>query len=224
MGIKLLLLSGEGKAKQAYLDMIRHFDIDVDTVSSITELYKTMINKPCNGVMIDLPTKIKASRDEKALVHEVLNKFPVIQLRWENKTGTIKTLYYGRVKSGGTIKDFINQECRSFNPRTIRSSVRKNINFNVMLTEGDNFKEENIERTVTIDVSKGGCFIYSSKKWEKHSDIWLIIKELEDHTPMRGRVMWGIAWGEAMRMPGIGVMFREIKNGQLKNISAQIDL
>jgi Tfp pilus assembly protein PilZ len=224
VGIKVLLLSGEGKAKQAYLDTIKHLDIDVDTVSSITELYKTMINKPCHGVMIDLPTKIKASRDEKALVHEVLNKFPVINLRWENETGTIKTLYHSKIQSGGTIKDFINQECRSFNPRTIRSSVRKNINFNVMLTKSDNFKEENMERTITIDVSKGGCFIYSPKKWERHSDVLLIIKELEDHTPIRGKVIWGIAWGEAMRIPGIGVMFKEIKSSQLENISDHTDL
>lgn len=183
-----------------------------------------MIDKPYNGVMIDVPTKIKASKEEKTLVHEILNKFPVIQLKWESKSGTIKTLSHNQYKSGGTLNDFINQECRSFNPRTIRASVRKNINFNVILANNNNFGEENIEKTITIDVSKEGCFIYSPKKWEIHSNVRFIINEIDDHTPIRGEVMWGIEWGKAMRIPGIGVMFNDIKSCQLGNISDKIDL
>lgn len=224
MNTKLLLVARDGEAKQAYLDTIKHFDIDVDTVSSIMELYKTMINTPYNGVMIDAPTKIKASKEEKTLVHEILDKFPVIQLKWEGKTCVIKTLFHNQYKTGGTLNDFINQECLSFNPRTIRASVRKNINFNVILANNDDFSEENIERTVTIDVSKGGCFIYSPEKRQSNSNIWFIINELDDNTPIRSEVMWSLEWGKAMRIPSIGVMFTDIKSCQLENISDKINL
>ena len=39
-------------------------------------------------------------------------------------------------------------------------------------------------------------------------------QELEDDTAIQGEVRWAVKWGEAMRIPGIGVMFKDIKKNQ----------
>jgi len=222
--IKVILVSREGNVTQAYLNAIKPFRVQVDTVSSFSELLKALIDTPYHGVMIDLKTKIAASKDEKELAHNILENLPVVQLRWEETTGMVRTLYYGQAKGGGTLEDFICEECASVSPRTIRSSPRKNINFNVILSKTANLSGNHNERSITINVSKEGCFIYSSSNWEGFTDAWFIIKELSGNTPIHGEVRWKISWGKTMQIPGIGVKFEDIRKGQLKEICDRHEL
>ncbi len=221
MNTRLLLVCKEGEARQAYLDVIEPLDVHIDIVSSFGEVYKTMITKPYNGVIVDVTTKIRAPKEDKALVHEVLEEFPVVQLKWENQTDTISTLYFGQFRHSGSLEDFVNQQCRLFAARKIRSSRRIAVNFNLVLARNKNFGHADVHRTITIDVSKGGCFIYCSDEWEEHSNAWLIIKELADDRPIRAEVRWAIPWGKAMKIPGIGVMFKDIEGPQYEDICSK---
>lgn len=218
MDIRVVLVSREGVERDAYLNAIKKLGVRVDTVTSFLGLEKLIIKTPCNGIMVDLITKIKATKQEKELAHELLELFPVVQLRREDKTGIIRTLYFGQCKGGGTIEDFINHECRSFKARGIRSSSRKNLNFNVLLSKNLVFSKKNIERTITTNISKGGCFIYSCEKWEKQSTAWFVIKELTDNTPILSEIKRYAPWGKAMQFPGIGLKYRDIKSGQFKEL------
>ena len=67
-----------------------------------------------------------------------------------------------------------------------------------------------MERTVTINVSKRGCFLFSAEDGMDGGNVWLTINELEDKTPIVGVVRWSVKWGRAMVMPGIGVAFESI--------------
>lgn len=224
MSTRMILVAREGDAKQAYLDAIKTLEVHVDTVSSFSELYKALLNTPYHGVMVDLLTKLRAPKEEQGLVHEILELFPVVQLNWEGKAEKIRTLYFGQSIGGGTIEDFICEECRSFNARTIRSHLRRNINFNVVLSKNGKFSEKNNAKTVTIDVSRGGCFIYTIDEWERNIDSWLQLKELDDSTPILGEVKWRIPWGSTMKIPGIGVKFKEISEVQLEEICEKYHL
>jgi hypothetical protein len=220
MNTRVILVSLEGSEKQAYLNAIKPLGVQIDTVSTITELHRALAENLYNGIMIDLVTKIKASKDEKALIHQILELYPVVQLKLEDKSGSIQTLYFGQSTGMGTLEDFIRQECRSFIPRKIRSSPRRKIHFNVILSKNANFSERDIENTVTMDVSEGGCFLYSATNWDAASDAWMTIKELKDATPIRGEVRWQISWGKTMKIPGIGVKFENIGKSQLEEILA----
>jgi hypothetical protein len=215
---KVILVCEEAGAQQAYLGVIEPLGGQVDTVSSFRELHEALMGTGYHGVMVDLKTKIQAPRDEKGLIHDILDVFPVVQLKWEGTTGTVQTLYFGQSKGSGSLEDFIIKECGSVEARKIRSSARRNINFNITLSKGGDFSASGTERSITIDVSKGGCFIYSSGHWETHSNVWIIIRELEDDTPILGKVKWRLAWGEAMRIPGIGVKFEDMKKKQIEEI------
>ena len=69
-----------------------------------------------------------------------------------------------------------------------------------------------------MNISRGGCFIFSIGDWEVNNDALFIIKELTDLTPICGQVRWKIDWGSKMSVPGIGVKFKEIKDSQLKDL------
>lgn len=218
MNIRIILVSMEGDARQAYLDAIKPFGVQVDTVSSFKELYKLLTENFYNGVMVDLKTKIKEQRENKQLDYEILEQFPLVQLNFEEKTGLIRSLYYGQSVGSGTLETFINKECRLFKARPIRSSERKKIHFNVIMSKNSDFSEDYIDRTITIDVSKGGCFLYSTDNWKINKRVIFVIKELDDSKPILGEVRWKRAWGKTMQIPGIGVKFENIGEAQLKEI------
>jgi Tfp pilus assembly protein PilZ len=69
-----------------------------------------------------------------------------------------------------------------------------------------------------MNISRGGCFIFSNHKWEAGSDAWFIIKELTDQTPIRGEIKRKIDWGQKMSVPGIGIQFMDISDSQFKEI------
>jgi hypothetical protein len=224
MNTKVILVCEEAGAKQAYLGAIKPLGVQVHAVSSFRELHNALIDSPYHGVMVDLGTKIHAPRDDKGLIHDILDMFPMVQLKWEGTTGTIQTLYFGQSKGSGSLEDFIIEECGSVEARKIRSSARRSINFNIILSKGADFSTNGTERSVTIDVSKGGCFIYSSGHWNTTSNVWMIIRELEDDTPILGEVKWRSAWGEAMRIPGIGVKFQDRTKKQLEEMDVKFHL
>ena len=128
MNVKVTLVcQEEGEAKQAYINAVKPFGVKVDTVPSLSELHKMLCENYYNGVMVDFRTKMKASNKEKELVHDVFEQFPVAQLNFEEKTGSIRSFHYSRKSKGETIGSFIKEECRSFIARPIRSSIRKKI-------------------------------------------------------------------------------------------------
>ena len=218
MGIKLLLLSPEGDVREAYHNKIGKLDVQFDTVASFKELYDAMAHNPYNGVMVDLNAKLRAPREETVLAMDILERFPVAELRWDIKEKKIGIYYQGQHKDGGNIEDFVNRICQTFYARKIGLEKRERIHFNVLLAKENDFSEGNVEHTVTIDISKGGCFIFSNNNWKDNDNAWFIIKELSDQTPILGEVCWKVEWGKSMRIPGIGLRYKEIKENQLDEI------
>ncbi len=218
MTAKVILVCSEGDVKKIYLDHIKPLGVEVHTVSSLGGLHKLLTKNSYNGLMIDIKSKIKSPYSEKILTHDILDLFPVVQLKYDEKTGIIQTLYFGQSSGGGTIDDFINRECRAFQARSIRSSLRKEIHFNIILSKNGDFSQENTRRSITIDVSNGGAFIYSTDSWKIEEEVMFVIKELKDNRPIQGELRWIRSWGETMQIPGIGIRFKKIHESQLKEI------
>jgi len=77
-----------------------------------------------------------------------------------------------------------------------------------------------LEFSATINISKGGCFIFSTRQWDEGGDVWLRIKELTDNALIGGQIRHVARWGESTRIPGIGVEFRTISASQAEEISS----
>lgn len=218
MTIRIILVCSDSNSTRVYMDHLKPLMVDVDTVSSLGDLHRLLMVHEYNGLMIDLRTKIRSSKAEKELTHDILDLFPVIQLKYDRNTGTIKTLYFGQSTGGGTVEEFIQKECQAFKPRSIRLNKRNKVHFNVLLSISKDFSRNETERTVTMDVSKGGVQIYSVNGSKAGRRASFIIKELEDNRPILGEVMWKRPWGERMQIPGIGVKFVDISDDQLRII------
>ena len=218
MTIRVILVCADLKSTRVYTDRLKPLGVDVDTVSSLENLHRLLMVNEYNGLMIDLRTKIRASKAEKELTHDILELFPVIQLKYDRNTGTIKTLYFGQSAGGGTLEDFVQKECQAFKPRTIRLNKRNKVHFNVLLSLEKDFPGNETEQTVTMDVSKGGLQIYSVNGNKAGGRVSFIVKELEDNQPILGEVIWKRPWGKGMQIPGIGVKFVNISEDQIRTI------
>ncbi len=220
MSIRLLLVCREGIARQKYLNACKGLEVLIDIASTYQELLDSAINNPYNGIMIDIPTKLKSLNMDKESASNIFNLFPTLQLIYNEKSGQIRTISSGQSNSIETFKEFITKRCNSSKARTIRSDRRKAVVFNVILSKCKEVSHEDGEKTVIMNISRGGCFIFSNHKWEAGSDAWFIIKELTDQTPIRGQVKRKIDWGQKMSVPGIGIQFIDISDSQVKEICA----
>jgi hypothetical protein len=215
---KVLLVCKESEAKEAYLRELEATAAEVDAVASFGEVLKGMADTAYQGVVIDLITSIKASKEEKGLLYEILDVFPILQVRWDGDSRSIRTISSGKASGAGSLAEFITVQCEPFTPRTIRNSPRKPLNFNVLIYREESMQRDVPERTVTINVSKRGCFLFSAEDRMDGGNVWLTINELEDKTSIVGVVRWSIKWGRAMVMPGFGVAFESITPRQIDEL------
>jgi Tfp pilus assembly protein PilZ len=94
--------------------------------------------------------------------------------------------------------------------------MRKAINFNVILGPHPDLSRRKVEKSVTLNVSQGGCYLYSVRKWKANETAWFVFKELDDLTPIQADVRWCVPWGTSMKIPGIGVQFRNLQDTHLE--------
>lgn len=73
MTIKVLLIVQEGRSKQKYLDALTGCGPQVFTTSSFTDLSEEICSHKYHGLFcLDLPTKMKAIKENKAYVYRLV--------------------------------------------------------------------------------------------------------------------------------------------------------
>lgn len=221
---KVVLVASESQQISTYQKQLHPFDLDVTTVSSINGLGELLAKDGYNGIILDLKTKLKAPRDQKELAYELLEHYPVMQARIVDESGKIQTMPFGKAANGITLTEFVEELCPNFDARKIRSSQRRDLHFNILLSKNGNFAVEDIERTYTVNISKGGCFISTSLDWTVGHSAAFIIKELGVRTPVVGEVRWHTPWGKKMVIPGIGIKFEDIERQQLQELIGKYKL
>lgn len=211
---RILLVAQPGDACTLYETALQRSGVQVDTVAAIDTFYSAVTHFAYNGIVIDIPTKIKALSDHKDLVYSILGRFPVIQVNIDPRMRRIRALLYGQHQPTGELEDLIRQHCWHTPPRKLRSEERKPLHYNVLLSTQRQFDPQTLIRTVTMDVSLNGCFLFSSARFQIGARVWMRIMDLYDKTPISGIVRHKRNWGEALIVPGIGVEFESIKAGQ----------
>jgi hypothetical protein len=215
MDTHILLISSTAKERKVYESAIRALDVKVTAVPSIKGLSEEVKDLYLNGVAMDMSTKIVALKEDREFIYTTLRKFPVAHLTLGKETGKIRLFYPGQ-PPGATLKDFVDRECRTFTPRRLAHHIRKELHFNVLLSRYPEMVD--CEKTVSVDVSEGGCFIFSAQEWVTGDMVWLKILELSSQHPIGALVKRCVRWGEAMRVPGIGLQFDEMNSSQRREL------
>ncbi len=219
MDIHILLISNNAKESEIYESAIRDLDAKVTAVTSLKGLNEEIKNLFFNGVVMDMPTKIMALKNDREFIYTTLRKFPVAHLTLGKETGKIRLFYPGQ-PPGATLKDFIDGECRTFAPSRLAQHIRKVLHFNVLLSRDPEMVD--CEKTISVDVSEGGCFIFSAQEWARGDMVWLKILELAHHDPIAARVRRFVRWGEVMQVPGIGLQFDEMTPWQRRELEKRL--
>jgi hypothetical protein len=221
MDIRILLIATEGEERNIYCEAIKGLGVAVHAVPSLKGLDANVTDLYFHGVVIDMPTKISALKNDRELIYTTLRKFPTAHVGLEKSKRQVRIFYPGQAP-GATLLDFVNDKCRPFVPRRLGHHIRKEIHFNVLLSKEREAAIVNAEKTVTVDVSERGCFLFSVQDWAPSDTAWLIIMELDDKTPISAEVCRYIKWGLGMHVPGIGVKFTEITESQTREISKRL--
>ena len=216
MDIRVLLIVHNENTMKQYLNILKTYNIQVFVTSSFLDLSTEICRQTYHGILVDLPTKMAAIRENRDYVYGLIQNFPVLQLRINEKTGELAGFYCSH-PSIHNLTDFIEVGCRNFVPRAIRTDERKAIHLNIRLYKHK--KDRKPERTVTLNLSRGGCFIFSTRQWETGNEAWMVIQELTDHTFISGEIRNVVKWGETLRIPGIGIEFRTISATQWSEIN-----
>ncbi|MFH1035370.1 MAG: PilZ domain-containing protein [Pseudomonadota bacterium] len=218
MEIRLALLARPGTSHDRYLAALQG-RAQVDSAATMTEFLELLRRQAYHGLLLDIPTQIKSPGKERDELAVILARFPTARLNWRPETELISVLVLGASTSGDyTLNDFIENQCRHFRSAPVRSENRIDINLNLLLFRQPSDDPALAERTVTLDISWGGCFILTGQDWPLGTRAWMVLKELPGWRPIQLEVRWAQPWGLARRLPGIGCQFLDLSLEQAQEI------
>jgi hypothetical protein len=165
--------------------------LDCLPLASLEELPDALAVHPISGILLELATGIRGSAQQKKAVQEVFGFYPSAKFRFADNQALIV---------GQTFDEFV-QCCLQFAPRIKRSQERADSCLAVYLSADPSFSQA--EKSVTINVSTGGCFVYSVREWRVGDPIWL--RFYGETTTSHGAVRLCRPWGNNKVFPGIGV-------------------
>ena len=200
--VRILLVVAPGPPREAYLRRLNRLPAVWDVVDSIDSLETSLQDTPYNGLLLDVPTMIRASTSQKAKVLALLEYYPVLRLSYRAPVDEIHGLADGQTAPRThTLEEFVGGDCRRFPARAVRAFKRCHLVFNVLLLDPPERPLADGEKTFTVDVSESGCFVATVRPPECGRPLSAVFCDLTDQTPIPLEVRWRILWGETMRTP-----------------------
>lgn len=209
--INILLICRDGKSRLRYQTEINSSCVTVICVHALMDFFNPDVYCPLNGIMVDMPTFLRSTDEEKRLLTILVGLFPSLRLKCHEPSGEIRTLPFGTTYPGNlALSIFIQKYCSTFLQRNIRTSERTQLNIPALLNRTLPLHDIFDTRSVTTNISHEGCFLIGFKPWIVGEKGWLVLQELEDNTPIPIEVCWVEVWGESRSLPGIGIKFIEL--------------
>lgn len=221
--IRVLLIAEQGEARKAYVSALDELGVAYDAILSPDEIQDRLNNTPYNGLLVDVPTMIRSASKEKQRVNQAQEWFPTLKLLYNPQYGGIRGMHAGgTVNQNLSLAEFVQGECTRFTARTVRLAVRAELIFNVVLLARPDQPLHEAERSVTMNISELGCFVFTVRDWRTQGRCWLRFQEFGETGPIEAQVRWQRPWGESMRIPGIGVSFPALTPAQRAGILSRL--
>lgn len=178
---------------------------------SLKEASQQAYHTPCSALLIDMPLIVRASSAEKTASEDVMQGIPNALLNIFGVTKEIRLLPRGKCAiETHSLAQFI-EHCDTLPPKLFFPRNRVNLNLNILLCDNADF--DGAERTACMDLSLGGCFVFSARTdVSQGSAVWLRFVGLNDQTPVLGTVCWKREWGRSHKIPGMGICFETISD------------
>jgi len=214
---RILMVVKEAEARAAYEEALSRVGVGYDVAGSFDEVLRLSVDNAYSGLIIDILTLIRSSKEEKSIAYDCLNFYPSLRIKWDarQKAMSLSPLEQSfSADTAATLDHFIENRCKSFNARTLRRFNRKESFLGLLLSTSPDFPDGDSLKTFTVNISQGGAFVHTTRPFAKGETVWLRFLELADAEPVKGVVCWHIAWGSCRSIPGIGVKFEFLSQEQ----------
>lgn len=215
----ILVVSRSEARIHAYREVLEQMGVRFIGLADLKAVPVLVSATPVSGIAIDMPVQIKASSRAKMMVEDILSALPSVYINIMPTSQKIKVL-----TATGTQGIFHNLEqfvavCAGFRGRVVRPKNRIELNLNAIITHPtDEYLD--MERSVTINASTGGCFLFTTRSLYKTGQLINInFINIKDNSPIIASVRWLQPWGVANLIPGIGVRFEQITTAQLEELA-----
>ena len=220
--MRILLVAAPGDNRGVYLQALKSFDLDCDVAESLHEISLKHNKVKYNGFLIDIPTLLRSTAADKAEANLLSDNFPVMRLSYKAAEG-IRCIPTGKFSGhGNSLDEFFRESCHNFTARSLRGTKRANRVLNVLLNRDIRSSKSQMEKSVALNFSAEGCFLFSVSRWKKGDTLWLAFMELDDKTPIKSEVLWSVPWGMKSQMPGIGLRFLSLSEEQADQLDELI--
>lgn len=211
----VLLICREGKSRQVYKAELDLPGVSLVCIPALSGFFSRGVYCPLNGIMVDMPTYMCSSEEERRILTDIVGHFPALRLKCNEQTGEIRTLPFGTAYPGNNPPAvFVQKFCESFAQRRIRRSERSQQNLPALLSKFNQVGDCSAVRSVTANISSGGCFLVSFEPWIVGDLGWLTLPGLKDNAPIPVEICWILPWGEGRSLPGMGARFTDLTESQ----------
>jgi Tfp pilus assembly protein PilZ len=208
---KILMIVKSAEARAAYEEALGRIGVAYDIASSFHEVLRLSIDNKYSGLMIDILTLIRSSKEEKSIAYDCINCYPSLRVKWDAKQKSMNLSPLEQAFSSdtqATLAYFIEGRCKTFTARSMRRYPRKDLFLGVLLSTSRDLTGGRSFKTFTVNISQGGAFVHTSESFKEGQTVWLRFLERNDADPIEAVVCWGLDWGICRGIPGIGVMFK----------------
>jgi hypothetical protein len=220
MATTILLLCREGASRLRYQAELDCAGVLLVSVQMLEQFFRREVYRPLNGILVDMPTYMRSTEEEKRQLSELVELFPALRVKCNESSGEIRTLPFGTAYPGNLAPaDFVQKYCSTFVQRNIRSSERSAQNLSALLNRSCEVPADLDSRSVTVNICCRGCFLISFKPWAIGERGWLTLPELHDTAPFSVEVCWVRSWGEQHVFPGMGFKFIDLSVAQQAELS-----
>lgn len=199
----ILVISVSDDTRAALVASLQAFDVEIVACSTFLEAEDLALKSLYCGILVDLPSIVKAKGEEKIVACSLTGFFPTLRVRVMG-TMLIPMTMPGAAKQENSLNDFIKRACTNFTARQLRVHSRHVIGISVA-TKFDEVEN----RAFTLDISWGGAFIvdFNPERFTVGDELTVFFQEPECETKVT--VCWKQTWG-LRHAPGIGVRFNQV--------------
>ncbi len=198
----IFVISSNDDTRAALINSLKSFDVELMPCATFLEAEDLALNGLYSGVLVDLPSIVKAKGEEKIVACSLTGFFPTLRVRVMGPM-LIPMTMPGAAKQENSVNDFINRACKNFVCRTLRAHARHSVGISVATRTANNET-----RAFTLDISWGGAFIvdFNPERFEIGDELTVHFQEPD--CDVKATVRWKQSWG-LRHAPGIGVQFHE---------------
>jgi hypothetical protein len=201
---KIILVVTDPIREKLFLKALNEHGVLCSVACSLTEAVTHASSELHCGIVVDMKLMIKKPASKNDAVNDLFNGLPCATVNIHEPSGDIRLLSQGKIAWGCSSLDQFISICAQFTPKIILRKKRAPIHYNVLFDRNPDFSSP--FRSVCIDISDGGCFLfYGNNDIASGDAVWIKGSDTACNVPIKATVCWVREWGTSQCIPGFGV-------------------